>query len=160
MKTVKFLIILAMVIAIGCGGSTAFRSGKTYFYQHKDYEQAEEAFRLAIQEEPDNWEAYLYLGLSLAEQSKFEEAKGHFLSAREKAPDDEKKMQAKEQQSDKTVIDKNDKYDSQHTDPQPAEQGGLEVHPDKPAVQEGEDDNHRKEGVVQDAPPFKREAQR
>ena len=98
MRTVKFLVILATVAAIGCGGSTAFRSGKTYFFQHKDYEQAEAAFRQAVEEEPDNWEAHLYLALSLAEQNRFEEARGYFVTAREKAPDDEKKMQAKEQQ--------------------------------------------------------------
>lgn len=96
MRTVKFVIILATIFAIGCGGSTAFRSGKTYFFQHKDYEQAEEAFRQAVEEEPDNWEAYSFLAQSLAEQNKYEEARGYFEMAREKAPDDTKKMQVRE----------------------------------------------------------------
>jgi tetratricopeptide (TPR) repeat protein len=98
MKTVKYLIFIATIIAIGCGGSTAFRSGKTYFYQHKDYAQAEDAFRQAIQDEPDNWEAYSYLAQSLARQEKYDEARGYFVTAREKAPDDEKKMIVKETQ--------------------------------------------------------------
>ena len=98
MRTVKLLVILAMIVAIGCGGSTALRSGKTYFHQHKDYEQAEAAFRQAVDEQPDNWEAYQYLALSLAEQGKYDEAKGYFVTAREKAPNDEKKMQVREQQ--------------------------------------------------------------
>jgi tetratricopeptide (TPR) repeat protein len=98
MRTVKYLIILATIFAIGCGGSTAFRSGKTYFYQHKDYVQAEEAFRQAIQDEPDNWEAYSFLAQSLAEQERYDEARGYFVTAREKAPDDEKKMIVKETQ--------------------------------------------------------------
>jgi tetratricopeptide (TPR) repeat protein len=98
MRTAKYLVILAMIIALGCGGSTAFRSGKTYFYQHKDFAQAEMAFRQAIQEEPDSWEAYSYLAQSLAEQQKYEEARGYFQIAREKAPDDEKKMIVKETQ--------------------------------------------------------------
>lgn len=98
MRTVKYLIILAMIVAMGCGGSTALRSGKTYFFQHKDYEQAEASFRQAVEQEPENWEAYQYLALSLAEQGKFEEARGYFKTAREKAPDDEKRMQVKEQQ--------------------------------------------------------------
>jgi tetratricopeptide (TPR) repeat protein len=98
MRTVRHLIILAMVLAIGCGGSTALRSGKTYFYQHKDYEEAEASFRQAIEQEPENWEAYEYLALSLAEQGKFDEARGYFKIAREKAPDDEKRLQVKERQ--------------------------------------------------------------
>ena len=96
MRTVKFAIILAVIFAVGCGGSTAFRSGKTYFFQHKDYAQAEEAFRQAVEEEPDNWEAYSFLAQSLAEQDKYDEARGYFETAREKAPDDEKSMQVKE----------------------------------------------------------------
>lgn len=96
MRTVKYLIILATIIAIGCGGSTAFRSGKTYFFQHKDYAQAEAAFMQAVEEEPDNWEAYNFLAQSLAEQDKYDEARKYFKIAREKAPDDEKRMQVKE----------------------------------------------------------------
>ena len=98
MRTAKYIIILAVILALGCGGSTAFRSGKTYFYQHKDYKQAEEAFRQAIEEQPDNWEAYYYLAQSLAKQEKYAEAKDNFLIAREKAPDDAKKLQVKEMQ--------------------------------------------------------------
>ncbi len=98
MRTVKFVIILATIIAIGCGGSTAFRSGKTYFFQHKDYKQAETAFRQAVEEDPDNWEALTFLARSLAEQDKYAEAKVYFEAAREKAPDDEKRMQVKEMQ--------------------------------------------------------------
>jgi tetratricopeptide (TPR) repeat protein len=98
MRTVKFLIMLALVLAIGCGGSTALRSGKTYYHQHKDYAQAENAFRQAVNEEPDNWEAYYYLALSLAQQEKYSEARGYFEKARELAPDDEKRRQVKEHQ--------------------------------------------------------------
>jgi len=97
-KAVKLIIILATIVAVGCGGSTAFRSGKTYFYQHKDYAQAETAFREAIVEEPDNWEAYNFLAQSLAEQSKYDEARGYFEIARDKAPNDEKRMLVKETQ--------------------------------------------------------------
>ncbi len=98
MRMVKYLVILATVIALGCGGSTAFRSGKTYFYQHKDYAQAEAAFRQAVEEDPDSWEAYYYLAQALAKQDKFDEARVNFKTAREKAPDEEKRMQVKEMQ--------------------------------------------------------------
>jgi tetratricopeptide (TPR) repeat protein len=98
MRSVKYIVLFALIAAVGCGGSTALRSGKTYFFQHQDYVAAEAAFRQAIEEQPDNWEAYLLLAQSLAEQNKYTEAKKYFELAREKAPDAEKRMQAKEMQ--------------------------------------------------------------
>ena len=98
MRTVKYIIILAVVFALGCGGSTAFRSGKTYLLQDKNYEKAENFLRQATQEEPDNWEAHYFLALALAEQEKYSEAKASFIRARELAPDPDKEFKVREHQ--------------------------------------------------------------
>jgi tetratricopeptide (TPR) repeat protein len=92
MRVLKTAVVLGLLLAVGCGGSTAFRSGKVYYEKNKDYVKAEEMFRLAIEEEPDNWEAHLYLALSLAQQEKYSEAEKSFTYAHDIAPEDKKEM--------------------------------------------------------------------
>jgi tetratricopeptide (TPR) repeat protein len=88
MKVCKALVLFTLIIAIGCGGSTYLRSAKTYFHQHRDFANAEEQARLAVEEQPESWEAHFYLAMALAEQAKYEEAREHFVQARQYAPED------------------------------------------------------------------------
>ena len=92
MKVFKAAVVLGLLIALGCGGSTAFRSGKVYYEKNKDYVKAEEMFRQAIEEEPQNWEAHLYLALALAQQEKYTEAEKSFTHARDIAPEERKEL--------------------------------------------------------------------
>jgi tetratricopeptide (TPR) repeat protein len=92
MRLVRLAVVIGLLAAIGCGGSTAFRSGKVYYENNKDYVKAEEMFRQAIAEDPSNWQAQLYLGLSLAQQDKFAEAEEYFKTAYDMAPEDKKDL--------------------------------------------------------------------
>jgi tetratricopeptide (TPR) repeat protein len=91
MRLVKYALVATLLIIMGCGGSTALRSGKVYYEKNKDYPKVEEWFKKAIVEEPDSWEAYLYLALSQAQQQKYAEAEENFAKSIDLAPDEEKK---------------------------------------------------------------------
>lgn len=90
MKVVKTVLVVVLLFAFGCGGSTALRSGKVYYEKNQDYPKAEEWFRKAVVEEPDNWEAHFYLALSLAQQEKNADADEAFSKAMELAPPEKK----------------------------------------------------------------------
>jgi tetratricopeptide (TPR) repeat protein len=92
MRIVKLALVIGLLAAIGCGGSTALRSGKVYYEKNKDYVKAEEMFRQAVSEDPSNWEAHFYLALSLAQQERFGEAKEAFEVARNLAPEEKKDL--------------------------------------------------------------------
>jgi tetratricopeptide (TPR) repeat protein len=92
MRILKTALVLGLLFAVGCGGSTAFRSGKVYYEKNKDYVKAEQMFRQAIEEEPENWEAHLYLALALAQQEKYAEAEESFSYAHEIAPAEKKEL--------------------------------------------------------------------
>jgi tetratricopeptide (TPR) repeat protein len=92
MKVLKAAVVVGLLLVVGCGGSTAFRSGKVYYEKNKDYVKAEQMFRQAIDEEPQNWEAHLYLALSLAQQEKYSDAEKAFTRARELAPEEKKDL--------------------------------------------------------------------
>jgi tetratricopeptide (TPR) repeat protein len=93
MRVLKMALIATVVVGIaGCGGSTALRSGKVYLQKNRDYPKAEEWFRKAIEENPDNWEGYYWLGWALAEQEKYAEANTVFTKARELAPEGRKQI--------------------------------------------------------------------
>ena len=94
MRLVKYAIVVALLVIMGCGGSTALRSGKVYYEKNKDYPKAEEWFKKAIAEEPGNYEAYLYLAMSEAQQQKYGEAEANFAKSIDLAPDEEKKAVA------------------------------------------------------------------
>jgi len=91
MRFVKYALVAALLIIMGCGGSTALRSGKVYYEKNKDYPKAEEWFKKAISEEPDSYEAYLYLAMSQAQQQKYAEAEVNFTKATSLAPDEGKR---------------------------------------------------------------------
>ncbi len=91
MRFVKYSIVVALLVIMGCGGSTALRSGKVYYEKNKDYPKAEEWFKKAVVEDPDSWEAYLYLAMSQAKQQKYFDAETNFAKSIELAPDEEKK---------------------------------------------------------------------
>jgi tetratricopeptide (TPR) repeat protein len=84
--------VVGLLLVVGCGGSTAFRSGKVYYEKNKDYVKAEEMFRQAIAEEPQNWEPHLYLALALAQQEKYSEAEKSFTEAHGIAPEEKKEL--------------------------------------------------------------------
>lgn len=92
MRLLKTAVVVGLLFAVGCGGSTAFRSGKVYYEKNKDYVKAEQMFRQAIDEEPQNWEAHLYLALSLAQQEKYPEAEKSFVRAYDVAPEERKEL--------------------------------------------------------------------
>ncbi len=92
MKVYKPALILFLMVVIGCGGSTYLRSAKVYYEKNKDYPKAEEFARKAVAEEPNNWEAYVYLGQALAQQEKFSEAAEAFKKGREVAPEAKKQL--------------------------------------------------------------------
>ena len=92
MRLFKTAVVLALLFAVGCGGSTAFRSGKVYYEKNKDYVKAEQMFRQAISEEPGNWEAHLYLAMALAQQEKYAEAEPAFRDAYDIAPAEKKDL--------------------------------------------------------------------
>ena len=99
MKTMRFLVAIGLAFLIGCAGSTALRSGKVYYEKNEDYPKAEEMLRKAVAEEPDNWEAYLYLALALAQQDKFDEAREAFQTSKELVPEEKKRMVTDNQRS-------------------------------------------------------------
>lgn len=99
MKTMRFLVAIGLAFVIGCGGSTALRSGKVYYEKNEDYPKAEEMLRKAVAEEPDNWEAHLYLALALAQQDKFDEAREAFATSKELVPEEKKEMVTNNQRS-------------------------------------------------------------
>jgi tetratricopeptide (TPR) repeat protein len=90
MRICRLVPVVALVLVISCGGSTYLRSAKVYYEKNKDYPKAEEFARKAVVEEPNNWEAHIYLGQALAQQEKFSEAAEAFTRAREVAPEDKK----------------------------------------------------------------------
>jgi tetratricopeptide (TPR) repeat protein len=92
MRVLKIAVVIGLVAVIGCGGSTAFRSGKVYYEKNQDYVKAEKMFRQAVAEEPSNWQAHLYLALSLAQQERYAEAEKSFTEARELAPEAKKDL--------------------------------------------------------------------
>jgi tetratricopeptide (TPR) repeat protein len=92
MRIWRLALIAALALAIGCGGSTSLRSAKVYYEKNKDYPKAEQFARKAVVEEPDNWEAHIYLGQALAQQEKFSEAAEAFENARDVAPEDKKEV--------------------------------------------------------------------
>jgi tetratricopeptide (TPR) repeat protein len=92
MRIFRLALIAALALVIGCGGSTSLRSAKVYYEKNKDYPKAEEFARKAVLEEPDNWEAHIYLGQALAQQEKFSEAAEAFTNARDVAPEDKKEI--------------------------------------------------------------------
>jgi tetratricopeptide (TPR) repeat protein len=90
MRLLRIAVVVGLLAAVGCGGSTAFRSGKVYYEKNKDYVKAEEMFRQAVTEEPSNWQAHLYLALSLAQQERYSEAEKSFSEAHGLAPEEKK----------------------------------------------------------------------
>ena len=92
MRILKTAVVVGLLFVFGCGGSTAFRSGKVYYEKNKDYVKAEKMFRQAIEEEPANWQAHLYLGLSLGQQERYAEAEEAFREAHGLAPEDKKDL--------------------------------------------------------------------
>ena len=99
MRMLKLALVIGIIAVIGCGTSTYKRSGKVYYEKNKDYVKAEEMFRKAIEENPSDWEAHLYLGLSLAQQDRFAEAEESFRTAYDLAPDEKKDMVYQNQHS-------------------------------------------------------------
>ena len=71
MKVYRLTVVALLMFVIGCGGSTYLRSAKVYYERNKDYPKAEEFARKAVAEEPNNWEAYIYLAQALAQQEKY-----------------------------------------------------------------------------------------
>jgi tetratricopeptide (TPR) repeat protein len=92
MKVYQVALIVAIAFVIGCGGSTYLRSAKVYYEKNKDYPKAEEFARKAVVEEPNNWEAHVYLGQALAQQEKFSDAAEAFKEARNVAPEAKKDL--------------------------------------------------------------------
>ena len=92
MRLIRSILVLSVIVALGCGGSTALRSGKVYLQKNRDFPKAEEMFRQAIEEDPTSWEAHFYLALALAEQGKYSEASREFTKARELVPEKKKDM--------------------------------------------------------------------
>jgi tetratricopeptide (TPR) repeat protein len=92
MKIFKTVLVAGLLFVLGCGGSTALRSGKVYYEKNQDYPRAEEWFRKAVVEEPNNWEAHFYLALSLAQQEKYAEAEKPFSKAMELAEEVKKEI--------------------------------------------------------------------
>lgn len=90
MKVYRLTVVVLLMLVIGCGGSTYLRSAKVYYERNKDYPKAEEFARKAVAEEPNNWEAYIYLAQALAQQEKFSEAAEAFKGARDAAPEAKK----------------------------------------------------------------------
>jgi tetratricopeptide (TPR) repeat protein len=90
MRVCRMAVIVVLALIIGCGGSTSLRSAKVYYEKNKDYPKAEEFARKAVEEEPNNWEAHIYLAQALAQQEKFSQAAEAFTRAREVAPEDKK----------------------------------------------------------------------
>jgi tetratricopeptide (TPR) repeat protein len=95
------LVAALVVISAGCGGKTSvtMRSAKVYYHQNKDYPKAEEWFKKAVAEEPNNWEAHFYLALSMAQQGKFTGVGEEFDQAYQLAPDDKKQVVDSNQQT-------------------------------------------------------------
>jgi tetratricopeptide (TPR) repeat protein len=99
MRMLRVALLIGLLAAIGCGGSTALRSGKVYYEKNKDYVKAEEMFRQAVEEEPSNWQAHLYLALSLAQQERYAEAEESFRQAHGLAPEERKDLVYQNQHS-------------------------------------------------------------
>jgi len=73
-----------LVLVAAC--SNPHLSGGKLHYDQKRYDRAEENFALAVQETPENGEAWMFLAMAQAEQGKTEEAAANFEKAAELAP--------------------------------------------------------------------------
>lgn len=61
--SIILLVLISAIIYLGCSGSKEQTSGKLYF-QHKDYEKAEQEFANEVKQNPGNEEAWFYLAMS------------------------------------------------------------------------------------------------
>ncbi|MEZ4649739.1 MAG: tetratricopeptide repeat protein [Candidatus Eisenbacteria bacterium] len=87
MRITRWLAAFAvgtLVFVAAC--SNPHLSGGKLHYDQKRYERAEENFQLAVEETPENGEAWMFLAMSQAEQGKNELAAANFAKAAELAP--------------------------------------------------------------------------
>ena len=77
------IVVLLAAVVIGCG-SKWLSGGKLHFDQQR-YERARETFELAVQEQPENPEAHLWLARALAELDRDAEAVAELQRAQEYA---------------------------------------------------------------------------
>ncbi len=99
MKPIRIAMVIAITIVVGCASSTNLTSAKVYYHKNEDFQKAESFSRLAIQDDPNNWEAYFYLALSLAKQEKLEEAGEAFRMAKKLAPENKRQDVVNNQRS-------------------------------------------------------------
>lgn len=99
MKLIKMVLAFAVILIIGCAGSTNLTSAKVYYHKNEDFAKAESFSRLAIQDDPNNWEAHFYLALSLAKQEKLDEAGEAFRMAKKLAPESKRETIINNQRS-------------------------------------------------------------
>lgn len=99
MKSMTLALALAVVLIIGCASSTNLTSAKVYYHKNEDFAKAESFSRLAVQDDPKNWEAYFYLALSLAKQEKLDEVGEAFRMAKKLAPESKREIVINNQRS-------------------------------------------------------------
>ena len=87
-----------LILAAAC--SNPHLSGGKLHYDQKRFERAEENFALAVQEMPENAEAWMFLAMSQAEQGKTDEAAANFVKAAELAPEGTKLAETVQQNRD------------------------------------------------------------
>jgi tetratricopeptide (TPR) repeat protein len=87
-RTAALLVALSAVIvlAVGCSGDPAFTSGKVYLGQ-ENYEKAIEQLQMAIRNNPNDWQPYMYLGMAYADTDELEMAHDEFFKALDLAQD-------------------------------------------------------------------------
>lgn len=124
------IVVLLAVVVIGCG-SKWLSGGKLHFDQQR-YERARETFELAVEEQPENPEAHLWLARALAELDRDEEA----VAELEKAQQYAEGLPEMQEQIDNTLASYwsrryNSGLDFAHQGGQARDQGNEEVAQDK-----------------------------
>jgi tetratricopeptide (TPR) repeat protein len=90
MKAYAWLVLLGCVSILVLGScKSAFHTSGIIYFNQEEYERSIEQMKLAVEEQPNNAEAYLYLGRAYAELEMMTEAREAFLKAIELAPDKE-----------------------------------------------------------------------
>ncbi len=84
MKIRVLMLIFALLIITIAGCNSQFISSGIIYMQQNDMDKAIQQFQLAIENEPNNPQAYLWLGKAYGEKKDYEKASSYFIQALEK----------------------------------------------------------------------------
>lgn len=77
-KHILVIFLCLACISLGCASRNPYVTGGIIDMQQSRYQSAEAQFKKALELEPENSDAHMWLGKSYASQRKYTEASGHF----------------------------------------------------------------------------------